>query len=370
MRIAAFAKRKQSLNRAELNSVRALSALCGGSGVGQAPELPQRAPASSFQASLLIGSTPCNFNFANFWLQKIVIAERRKNFPRVVVPCEGSRYIFALWQSISRKRLPKNEVILTLTSKETEIAALKKPQILWIFEWGKAKIGKLRQKHWQISVRLEVGQRFLRFLSHSLIGFSLLGLVFAWGPVALAEGRWQLVRILPRTGIVKPKVEKMPLPPDPFAKIEFPSDASIVIPKIETSTEFVPNVNPADYDEYMAALQHGVAHAKGTALPGEVGNFYVFAHSAGNLFDIARFNAVFYLIDKLEPGDAIFVKFGREKFKYVVYDKKEVEATEVAYLANRKDNGAMMTMQTCTPPGTSWRRLLVFASLTNADRGL
>ena len=163
---------------------------------------------------------------------------------------------------------------------------------------------------------------------------------------------------------------------DEFKDINFVSDTSIAIPKIDAYAEIVPNIDPTNYEEYMAALQKGVAHAKGTVLPGMVGNVYLFAHSAGNLFDIARFNAVFYLIGKLDKGDAIYVKFGNARFKYTVVDKKEVDPTDVQFLTKNlgkiggkegvegiSEGDRTLTLQTCVPPGTDWRRLLVFAKI-------
>jgi LPXTG-site transpeptidase (sortase) family protein len=145
--------------------------------------------------------------------------------------------------------------------------------------------------------------------------------------------------------------------------VKFVSDISIAIPKIDAYSEVFLNVNPADRNEYLPVLSKGVAHAVGTAMPGETGNVYLFAHSAGDLLEMARMNAVFYLLSKLEKGDKIYMKFGDKKFVYTVYDKKVVEATEIGYINNRNDNGKMMTLQTCTPPGTDWQRLLVFARI-------
>jgi LPXTG-site transpeptidase (sortase) family protein len=145
--------------------------------------------------------------------------------------------------------------------------------------------------------------------------------------------------------------------------VKFVSDISIAIPKIDAYAQVFLNTNPANRDEYLPILQKGVAHAVGTAMPGETGNVYLFAHSAGDLLEMARMNAVFYLISKLESGDKIYMKFGDRKFVYTVYAKQEVEPDQIQYINNRQDNGKMMTLQTCTPPGTDWRRLLVFAKI-------
>ncbi|KXK08751.1 MAG: hypothetical protein UZ21_OP11001000302 [Microgenomates bacterium OLB22] len=54
------------------------------------------------------------------------------------------------------------------------------------------------------------------------------------------------------------------------------TDFGIVIPKINANARIVADVDPAQKKVYLDALEHGVAHAKGTALPGENGHiFYV-----------------------------------------------------------------------------------------------
>ena len=52
-------------------------------------------------------------------------------------------------------------------------------------------------------------------------------------------------------------------------------------------------------------MSEGVAQAKGTAVPGEEGNVFIFSHSGSDFYQADRFNAVFYLLDKLGKGDQI-----------------------------------------------------------------
>ncbi len=135
---------------------------------------------------------------------------------------------------------------------------------------------------------------------------------------------------------------------------------SIVIPKIGANSLIVPNVNPADEDEYLKDLKFGVAHAQGTSNPGEGGHIFLFAHSADNLFDIGTYNAVFYLLYKLEVDDEVNIFYQNKRYAYRIIDKKIVDPTEVEYLT-RKTDSEFLTLQTCYPPGTTLKRLLVFA---------
>lgn len=136
----------------------------------------------------------------------------------------------------------------------------------------------------------------------------------------------------------------------------------IIITKIGANARIIDNVDPGNYDLYIKALQNGVAHAAGSVYPGEIGNAYFFAHSVGNFWEVSRWNGVFYLLKELVPGDEIDLFFKNKRFTYVVYDKKTVDANDIQYLAAQA-NFPMLTLQTCWPPGTTLKRLLVFARL-------
>ncbi|MEO6508911.1 MAG: sortase [Patescibacteria group bacterium] len=135
---------------------------------------------------------------------------------------------------------------------------------------------------------------------------------------------------------------------------------SIVIPKIGANSRIIPNVNAANESEYLGSLKQGVAQTLGTANPGEGGHIFLFAHSADNIFDIGTYNAVFYLLYKLEKEDEVNIFYQNRRYTYRVIDKKVVDPSEVEYLT-RKTDSEFLTLQTCYPPGTTLKRLLVFA---------
>ncbi len=135
---------------------------------------------------------------------------------------------------------------------------------------------------------------------------------------------------------------------------------SIVIPKIAANARVISNVNPADQSEYLDKLRFGVAHAAGTYLPGQDGHIFLFAHSTDYVWNVSTYNAVFYLLYKLSDGDEIDIFFEGKRHVYTVIDKKVVEPTDIQYLTNKTDS-EFLTLQTCWPPGTTLKRLLVFA---------
>ena len=135
---------------------------------------------------------------------------------------------------------------------------------------------------------------------------------------------------------------------------------SIVIPKIAANAKILANVDPTDEKIYLPLLRKGVAHAEGTAFPGEGGHIFLFAHSTDYFWNVGAYNAVFYLLGKLERGDEINIFYKGQRYLYKVVDKKIVDPKQVEYLT-RKSNKEFLTLQTCWPPGTTLKRFLVFA---------
>lgn len=136
----------------------------------------------------------------------------------------------------------------------------------------------------------------------------------------------------------------------------------IVIPKIFANTKVIANVDPFNQKEYQLALTQGVAHAKGTVFPGEIGNIFLFSHSSVNFYEANRYNSIFYLLDKLNPGDEIDLYYKGEKFKYRINDKKIASAQDIQYLWGKSSKKTIILM-TCWPAGTALKRLLVMGEL-------
>lgn len=135
----------------------------------------------------------------------------------------------------------------------------------------------------------------------------------------------------------------------------------IIIPKLDLISAIIKNIDPYNKDEYLPALSRGVAQAKGSALPDSIGNIFLFAHSTNSPF-ISYYNAVFYLINKLTPSDEIYLSYQGKKYKYVVTETKIINPSEVQYLQTSEKKHSL-TLMTCWPPGTTWKRLLVISRL-------
>lgn len=206
--------------------------------------------------------------------------------------------------------------------------------------------------------------RFPRFkktsirLGNFLLLIALIGLLFTFGPLLKSEINYHVqkrVQKVAKGGFGKLlKMEMMSLEqtaPDVIF--------SLVIPKINARSKIIANVDTSNRAEYAQALKKGVAHAKGTVFPGMKGTIYLFAHSTDAPWNIARYNAVFYLLRELEPGDQIVVFWAGKKYLYRVSERKIVEPTETSFFGQREEE--LLVLQTCWPPGTTQKGLLIFA---------
>ncbi len=146
-----------------------------------------------------------------------------------------------------------------------------------------------------------------------------------------------------------------------IAKIDY-HNFFIFIPKIKARAKVFANTPVDDRQVYMKVLHQGVAHAKGTSFPGQGGVIYLFAHSTNSPFYATRLNAVFMLLNYLQSGDLVVIYFSGRQYRYRVVKKSIVSPRDVQYLHfHPLDDRETLILQTCYPPGTTWKRLLVFA---------
>ena len=201
----------------------------------------------------------------------------------------------------------------------------------------------------------------MRIFATALIGLALTVILFIFGPVIKQELSYSFNRM---SG-VEYSIDNIDVwsfqRPINAPNINF----SIIIPKLNAASAIVENVDPLNQDEYLNALKKGVAHARGSAFPGSVGNVFLFAHSTDTLINVGRYNAIFFLIGHLTEGDEVDIYYKGRLYKYIVYDKKVVEPTDVQYLGTLTEGEKTLTLQTCYPPGTTFKRLVILARLEN-----
>lgn len=135
----------------------------------------------------------------------------------------------------------------------------------------------------------------------------------------------------------------------------------IFIPRLGITAPITREVDPWDETIYRSALDKGVAHASGSALPGEGRSIFLFAHSSEMPWRMTRQNTAFLRLGELNPGDTIELRYQGQLYQYEVTLKKEVWPAEVSALVNFAPTEELI-LQTCTPVGTAFKRLLVFAT--------
>lgn len=233
----------------------------------------------------------------------------------------------------------------------------------------------------------------MRTAGNFLVLFALFGVAATFGPLITSEARYRYEQALGveyevvGTEIVRRYKEEKGNPLAKFLvgdrsrqeKIEPASTGfGIVIPKIGANAKIVPEVDASNEREYQKALMQGVAHAAGTNYPGgqspvrarlgaagsreEISNrkIYLFAHSTDNWWNVNRYNAVFFLLKELEIGDEIDLFYNSRRYVYKTTEKLIVEADEVEYLVEPSTEETLI-LQTCWPPGTTLKRLLIIA---------
>ena len=140
------------------------------------------------------------------------------------------------------------------------------------------------------------------------------------------------------------------------------TDFGLVIRKIGANAAVIANVDPFNSREYQTALSRGIAHAKGTALPDQPGNVFLFSHISADFLTATRYNSVFYLLDKLIPGDQVELYYQGKKYIYDLTKKVIASPEEISYLTG-DSNKQTLTLMTCWPTGTSLKRLIWQAEL-------
>ena len=184
-------------------------------------------------------------------------------------------------------------------------------------------------------------------------------IVYLYFPLGKEIVSYQWFRWFHRGELTETAPEVPGLPTPTLPPVPDPS-FSIIIPKLDAKAKVTSNVDAGNSELYMEALKEGVAHAAGTGFPGSGKTIYLFSHSTNSQWNIVRYNAVFFLLNDLENGDEVWVVYNNKLRNYLVTDKKVVSADETEYLTNYQE-GETLILQTCWPPGTIIKRLLVFA---------
>jgi sortase A len=133
----------------------------------------------------------------------------------------------------------------------------------------------------------------------------------------------------------------------------------ITVPRLELKDVAVPTGSKqAELD------REGILRLRGSGLPWIAGsNTFITGHALG--FPRTRVPYVFYKLNKMKPGDKIFVedKEGRE-YTFRVYDLMTVEPNDY-WTTNPVEGKTVVSLQSCTPIPTFENRLIVRGELVS-----
>jgi LPXTG-site transpeptidase (sortase) family protein len=129
------------------------------------------------------------------------------------------------------------------------------------------------------------------------------------------------------------------------------------------SIKLQPNVQSQDEKVYNQALKVGVAHFKGTPLPGDGGNSFIYGHSSvSSFFNINPNNpeVIFSRLENAETGQKVIIKRDDKELTYTIRTKKIVDPNDLSILQpqNYKET---VTLMTCWPLGIGSKRLILIA---------
>jgi sortase A len=110
--------------------------------------------------------------------------------------------------------------------------------------------------------------------------------------------------------------------------------------------------------------KQGIMHLRGSGLPWMAGsNTFITGHALG--FPWTRVPYAFYKLDKMRPGDEIFVedKDG-QRYTFAVYDTMTVEPGDY-WVTYPVEGTTVISLQSCTPIPTFEHRLIVRGELVS-----
>lgn len=203
--------------------------------------------------------------------------------------------------------------------------------------------------------------RLLKKLGFLCLLISLTGLLIFFSPILTAELKYRINQAPVQSEIKFSRFGQLLWLDKKGVLSPADWDFSLIIPKIQINAKVNDEVDISNDQEYKLALKTGVAHAKGTSFPNQPGTVYIFGHSTDYPWNISRYSAYFYPLRYLEEGEEIIIVYQGKSFLYQVKEKKVVGAGELEYLLSFNDNDRLV-LQTCWPPGTTWKRLIVVAS--------
>jgi sortase A len=137
------------------------------------------------------------------------------------------------------------------------------------------------------------------------------------------------------------------------------------LPKIQSYTISIPKLKLKDLvvSTDNTLLSKNLVNYIGTATPPDKGNAVIFGHSTlPQLYNEKDYKTVFTYLYELSPGDEVIVKVKDSTYRYRIENVIVIDPQNTTVLEQNYDD-SFLTLITCTPPGTIWKRLVIKARI-------
>ena len=138
--------------------------------------------------------------------------------------------------------------------------------------------------------------------------------------------------------------------------------------KIEKLNLAAPLIWPSGASEEIiqSSLNHGAVIYPTNAAPGQSGNCYITGHSSDYWWKDGKYKQIFASLDKLEANDEVIIEAVQKnnktiRYAYKIVSKEVVGAGDPNLFADTQKN--ILTLTTCWPVGTNWKRLMLKGEL-------
>lgn len=146
----------------------------------------------------------------------------------------------------------------------------------------------------------------------------------------------------------------------------YPSVEKEEIPhRIHTYSLSIPTIGvlDAEVSTIDTDLTSHMVQYNSKATPPEVGNAVVFGHSTlPQLFNPKDYKTILAKAYRLKKGDTIIATVNGVAYMYKIQTVRVVDAEDTSIFEKKRDD-SYLTLVTCTPPGTIWKRLVLQAKL-------
>lgn len=131
------------------------------------------------------------------------------------------------------------------------------------------------------------------------------------------------------------------------------------IPKIGISNAKVSTTNNN--------LSSNLVHYGGTSVPPNKGNAVIFGHSTlPQLYKANDYKTIFANIHSLEANDSLELTIEGVRYVYKIFEISITDPSDTSFFTQNFDDN-YLTVVTCTPPGTTWKRLILKARMVQDE---